>query len=543
MSIEGKTCNEGQKPSEVSGRILVVDDDQLVNKTLTRYLEKVGHKVISAFNGAEAAEKLEHDGNFDLVLTDLKMPGVGGKELLSIMSEKFNHIPRIVLTAVGSDEDILHALKTGAYDFLSKPIVDFNILNYSIKRAIEKKHLQEDRTKALMQLEKMYEVISMLNLGSDTEEIFERIEFSLKPIIPFNRISLFSVDDKSSTITLRMSHSETQMLIPVGHVFNLSKNELNYISNEREIVLIRNIGEFVETRDLPEDVRLFLDEGFCSAVIMPILIEKNVKGHLVFASDIIDAYHEDHIRFLRLIAAQLALSIQRGELITQLEVHSKHLEHLVKVRTHELLKTQKTTIFALSKLAEARDNETGAHLERIRNYCVLLSQLLKYSGEFDLITNEFLRNMYDSSILHDIGKVGIPDMVLLKPGPLSFEEYEVMKTHTTVGFKALEDASRELGENSFLDMAKDIALYHHERWDGQGYPMALKGEEIPLCGRIVTIADIYDALTSVRPYKEAFSHEEAIRIIQDESYRFDPRIIKLFIENNEDFNRIRQQFT
>ncbi|HPJ14336.1 MAG TPA: HD domain-containing protein, partial [Spirochaetota bacterium] len=279
-----------------------------------------------------------------------------------------------------------------------------------------------------------------------------------------------------------------------------------------------------------------------SAVIMPLFIENSIKGFLLFLSEEPEPYNEEHLRFLKLIAGQISLSIQRGDLTSQLEMHTKHLEHIVKVRTHELLKTQKTTIFALSKLAETRDSETGEHLERMRNYCVLLAQIMKYSGEYETITSEFMRNIYDSCILHDIGKVGIPDVILLKPTALNHEEFEIIKTHTVIGYNALNDASKTLGDNSFLDMAKDIALYHHERWDGLGYPEGRHGENIPIVARIVTIGDVYDALTSKRPYKEAIPHEETVEIMRQEAFRFDPRIFKLFLYNHEDFDRIRRQF-
>lgn len=527
-----------------SGRILVVDDDVNVNKTLSAFLKKLGFSVLNAFNGAEAIEVMDlNQGEIDLVITDLKMPVMTGRQLLSAMSDRFNHIPRIVLTAVGSDEDIIHALKTGAYDFLTKPITDFNLLNHSVKRALERKRLNDERNLANLQLEKMFEIISVLNQGQDIEEVFNKIDISLKPFLPFSRISLFYSNDREHSFTLKQAHSDRNMLMPIGQTIILDKNSYKKILSNREIVLIPDLEEYLAGNNLPDLFRLFLDEGMKSAVLLPLIIDEFSRGFMFFASDMVSAYTHEHTRFLKLIGGQIALSIQRGELISQLELHSKHLEHMVRVRTHELLKTQKTTIFALSKLAETRDNETGAHLERMRNYCILLAQIMKYSGEFDLISSDFMRNIYDSCILHDIGKVGIPDMILLKPGNLTKDEYETIKTHTVIGYNALNDASRELGENSFLDMAKDVALYHHERWDGLGYPKGLKADEIPLSARIVTIGDIYDAMTSRRPYKEAFSHEETIRIMQDESYRFDPRIFRLFIDNHEDFDRIKRQFS
>lgn len=524
------------------GKILVVDDDINVNKTLSAFLKKLGYDILNAFNGAEAVSVLEKNADVDLVITDLKMPIMNGRELLSMMLERFNSVPRIVLTAVGSDEDIIHALKTGAYDFLTKPVTDFNLLNHSVKRAIDRKKIGDEKDKANLQLEKMFEIISLLNQGLDIEEIFDKIDISLKSVIPFNSITLVSLDHDEKSFHVKLSHSDKVLPAKSGFKLKLDETVFRNILRAKDVIIANDIDTFISKLNLPEESREIISKETSSAVIMPLFVENSIKGFLLFLSEEPEPYNEDHLRFLKLIAGQISLSIQRGDLTSQLEMHTKHLEHIVKVRTHELLKTQKTTIFALSKLAETRDSETGEHLERMRNYCVLLAQIMKYSGEYDSITSEFMRNIYDSCILHDIGKVGIPDVILLKPTALNHEEFEIIKTHTLIGYNALNDASRTLGDNSFLDMAKDIALYHHERWDGLGYPEGRHGENIPIVARIVTIGDVYDALTSKRPYKEAIPHEETVEIMRQEAFRFDPRIFKLFLYNHEDFDRIRRQF-
>ncbi|HOF34864.1 MAG TPA: response regulator [Spirochaetota bacterium] len=524
------------------GKILVVDDDVNVNKTLSAFLKKLGYDILNAFNGAEAVSVLEKNADVDLVITDLKMPIMNGRELLSMMSERFNSVPRIVLTAVGSDEDIIHALKTGAYDFLTKPVTDFNLLNHSVKRAIDRKKIGDEKDKANFQLEKMFEIISLLNQGLDIEEIFDKIDISLKSVIPFNSITLVSLDHDEKSFHVKLSHSDKVSPAKSGFRLKLDEAVFHNILRAKDVIIANDIDTFISKLNLPEESREIISNETSSAVIMPLFVENSIKGFLLFLSEEPEPYNEDHLRFLKLIAGQISLSIQRGDLTSQLEMHTKHLEHIVKVRTHELLKTQKTTIFALSKLAETRDSETGEHLERMRNYCVLLAQIMKYSGEYETITSEFMRNIYDSCILHDIGKVGIPDEILLKPTALNHEEFEIIKTHTVIGYNALNDASKTLGDNSFLDMAKDIALYHHERWDGLGYPEGRHGENIPIVARIVTIGDVYDALTSKRPYKEAIPHEETVEIMRQEAFRFDPRIFKLFLYNHEDFDRIRRQF-
>lgn len=172
-------------------------------------------------------------------------------------------------------------------------------------------------------------------------------------------------------------------------------------------------------------------------------------------------------------------------------------------------------VFALARLAESRDPEMGGHLERVQQYCRELSIQLRVENKFrDVIDDAFIRMIYLTSPLHDIGKVSIPDSILLHPGKLTAEQFEIMKTHTTNGAETLEAAIREFPHIEFLSMGKDIAMYHHERYDGTGYPLGLRGNEIPLAARIVAVADVYDALTSKRVYKDAIPHADAMDIVR-----------------------------
>lgn len=209
------------------------------------------------------------------------------------------------------------------------------------------------------------------------------------------------------------------------------------------------------------------------------------------------------------------------------------------------METRDVAIFALARLAESRDTETGEHLERVRNYSRMLAQHLCQHPDFrNRIDTSFIRLIYSTSPLHDIGKVGIPDAVLLKPGKLTKEEFAIMQRHTTIGAETLEAACRKFPQAEFLHMAKEIAAWHHERWNGSGYPDGLEGEEIPLAARIVSVADVYDALTTKRVYKEAFPHEEAIRlIVEGRGTQFDPRIVDAFLQLSDRFNTIRERLS
>jgi putative two-component system response regulator len=202
-------------------------------------------------------------------------------------------------------------------------------------------------------------------------------------------------------------------------------------------------------------------------------------------------------------------------------------------------------IFSMAKLAESRDPDTGAHLERMREYCRVIAEDLSHQEKYrNWVDGNFIQLIYLTSPLHDIGKVGIPDNVLLKPGKLSKEEFEIMKRHSMIGFETLDAAAKTYPDARFLLLARDIALTHHERFDGSGYPNGLVGEAIPLCGRIVALADVYDALTTKRIYKPAYSHEEARAIIFGEMLeKFDPDILESFCRQEDRFREIKDQFS
>ena len=231
----------------------------------------------------------------------------------------------------------------------------------------------------------------------------------------------------------------------------------------------------------------------------------------------------------------------RGILRDRTEKRKLEMDLLESYR--QLQNARAATILGLAKLAEYRDEGTGTHLERIREYARLLaSEMARRAPGGGVIDRRYIDDIYQSSILHDIGKVGIPDAVLLKPGELTAQEFEVIKCHTRFGGDALAAIEAQIEGRSFLQLGKEIAYHHHEKWDGSGYPEGLKGREIPLAARIVAVADVYDALTSKRFYKEAFSHEKARQIIaQLRGSHFDPEVVDAFLGLEDEFNRIREE--
>ncbi|MBN2509132.1 MAG: PAS domain S-box protein [Spirochaetales bacterium] len=219
-----------------------------------------------------------------------------------------------------------------------------------------------------------------------------------------------------------------------------------------------------------------------------------------------------------------------------------HLEQKLQESFNQLKEAQSAAILGFAKLTEFRDKGTGKHLERMREYARVLVTKLKDNPKYaNYITDSYIEDIYISATLHDVGKVGVEDHILLKEGPLTDEEYEKIKEHVKLGGRALAEIDVSMDKRSFLTIGKEIAYYHHEKWDGTGYPEGRKGEHIPLSARIVAIADVYDALTSERSYKKAYTHEEAVRIITEESGKhFDPEIVQVFLANHEVFQRIKR---
>ncbi|MCP3875631.1 MAG: response regulator [Desulfobacteraceae bacterium] len=244
------------------------------------------------------------------------------------------------------------------------------------------------------------------------------------------------------------------------------------------------------------------------------------------------------------VKTHLELAVIRHELKNNNDL----LEKRVLERTRELAVTQEITIQSLASLAEIRDDETGGHIMRTQHYVKLLAQYLTKAPRFeDMLTPDYIELLFKTAPLHDIGKVGIPDKVLLKPGKLTDKEFELMKTHTFLGKEALNKAKKFCGVTQtpdFIKMAQDIVYFHHEKWDGTGYPKNLSGNDIPLASRLMAVADVYDALVSNRVYRPAFPHDKAVEIIMDgHGSHFDPDIADAFIKIKEHFKQILIKFS
>ena len=288
----------------------------------------------------------------------------------------------------------------------------------------------------------------------------------------------------------------------------------------REIQVI-----IVSGRSSSLDLELASDQGADDYLVKPI-IPKQLIGRIQLHEKLLEA-REAAGRYSKELADQSAM-----------------LSGVVESRRKEQQAIQDAAIFTLAKVAESRDNETGDHLIRISEFSgILASALVDHKDPARRLSSIESMAIPRLSTLHDIGKVGIPDAILLKPGKLDAEEWRIMQSHTVIGWEILEEAVRQFPSASFLRGAALIAKYHHERWDGTGYPCGLAGEDIPLPARIVAVADVFDALTSDRPYRQAWSCEKTRdHIIEGSGSHFDPILVDIFVERFDDFRSVQNLF-
>ena len=240
------------------------------------------------------------------------------------------------------------------------------------------------------------------------------------------------------------------------------------------------------------------------------------------------------------LLARVSTHIELHQLQQDLELRNESLNQTIFAQQQEISAAQLSTIVALAKLAESRDDDTGLHIDRVGSFSRRLAQAAQnHSNRNAELDDHYVEMIYHASALHDIGKVGIADAILQKPGKLNSDEFDIMKTHSSIGFLTLESIVKSYPNNQMVGMGSDIAKSHHEKWNGTGYPEGLSGEAIPLSARIVAIADVYDALRSKRPYKTPFSHQQAVDIIlEGRGVHFDPELIMLFENIHHEFDQI-----
>ena len=482
----------------MSPKLLLVEDVDDVRTTVARMLAR-RYDVTTAANAHEAIAAFEKQGPFPVVLSDYSMPDVNGLDLLR---EVHTHSPDsvgILLTGVTDLEIAVAALHAdGVYRFLSKPC-GFEVMTRAIDDALA--HHDELVTRGLAN---------------------ERLAFEKETLESFADLLEEHIDHQAET--LRQMHGFAARLCAaesLHDIVTLAAGAVSSVLAGRSV----HVQVWDDTPDHPV-IESSVGPEMQSRLHCEPLVTRDGKIGEIVVDQLCPAGNplkDGELRLLASIASSTAVAA--------------HNEYRRRERDH----AQHATIVALARLAEQRDGETGKHLDRVAAYCKLVANGLRADGFYQgVITDSWIEDLERSSVLHDIGKVGIPDSILLKPGRLSPSEWEIMKTHAQLGADTLDSVIQQFGQQGFLTMGRDIASGHHERWDGGGYPRALRGNDIPLAARILAIADVYDALTTVRPYKHAWSHAEAVEWIRARSgSQFDPEVVAAFLKRGNEADGIR----
>lgn len=369
-----------------------------------------------------------------------------------------------------------------------------------------------------LKIEDLISLIQNMNNNSSFTEILDFINTTFSKIIPYNYIGIALLNNDKTKLSASYGVSDGQVLgLPedlLGISFDISETSLEKLIQSGTPRIINDLEKYSSVKPITLYNHAILKAGIRASITLPLKVSGEPVGIIFFSSKNKNIYHDGHLNFLETLANSIAISFHQNTYIDNIIYSS---------------------VMALAKLAEARDSDTGEHLDRMKTYSRIVAEILHDNDTYAKeVTLEFINNLERYSPLHDIGKVGVPDSILQKPGKLTRDEYEEIKKHALYGAEVLGYAEQNMKRqgHSLFGLGIEIAESHHEKWDGSGYPYGKKGYEIPISARIVAIADVFDALTSRRPYKEPFSVEESFRIIEEgKGKHFDPNIVELVIAN------------
>lgn len=470
-------------------KILIIDDEDSIRQLCSAVLKSENYAVRSASNGIEALKMVGAEP-FDLILTDIKMPGMSGLQFIISVREIDTEIPIVVITGHGTVETAIESLRLGVQGFLMKPFT-IKELKDSVHDAFIKTRLIKEniRLRALMPL---FETTKMLMAQIDLDRLLGTIVDNAMKDTKADRGSLMLLDDKRGELRIAASSGIPRELVASSRE-KLGDGISGRVAEKGEPLLINNNSGLE-----PALLASMKDGGISSSLCVPLVIKEKVIGVLNLSkirSE--DKFTNADQEMLSVLCGQAAIAIENARLYMRLE--DSYL----------------STIIALSAAVEARDSYTVGHMHHISEYSTSIAKELGLS-------NEEIADIRIAGLLHDLGKIGIPDNILLKPGKLSKAEYDIMKSHPTVGVRIIESIES-------LKTSSVIIESHQEQYDGSGYPRGLKGTEIPLGARILAVADAFDAMTTTRPYRKAMSYKEAFEEIKRCSgTQFDPEVVKHF---------------
>lgn len=518
-AVAEKLAEEAREPVEYvlhpdNPRILVVDDEKVIRDILSDFLKEEGYAVTTVEDGAAAMEEL-HRASYNLVISDLKMPKMGGLELVQQITEESLPVLTVIMTGFGTVETAIEAMKRGAYDYILKPFKVEEVVHI-VQRGLDRQRLQHEniRLKDALSIYRISEAIAT-SLSVDT--VLDLVLDATLDAVDADVVSLLLEDpQREGRFTERMrkvsQRQTTDVLAPM-----LKLDEVLPVFRDDRPLLVHGsrASQFLEQPSAPLSKQLV---SFCS---IPLKLKGRIIGMLnVYSYTRGSKFSEGQRKMLYVLGSRAAVSIENARLYENLVDANKDLT----AANVSLEENFKQTIIGFAHALEESDRYTRGHSERVSTYARLIAIGLRLS-EPDIAT------VVKVGLMHDVGKIGIRNDKLNKPGKLTPEELAMFRSHPAKGKRILEP----------IPFMRDIVpgcYCHHEAWDGSGYPQGLMEDQIPLIGRIVAVADAYDAMTSDRAYRKALPHEVACGELERCSgVQFDPEIVPVFLAQIEEFRK------
>jgi response regulator RpfG family c-di-GMP phosphodiesterase len=499
-----------------TARILVVDDEKVIREILADFLSMEGYVVHAVEDGATALEELKRR-SYNLVISDLKMPKMGGLDLIQKIAEESIPVLTVIMTGFGTVETAIEAMKKGAYDYILKPFKVEEVIHI-VQRGLDRQRLQHENIR-LKDALSIYKISEAIATSLSVETVLDLVLEATIDTVDADVVSLLLEEPKhEGRFTERMRKVSERAVDPGMGAPALNFDEVLPLFKEDRPLLVNGSRAYRYIAEPPHDLERRL-VSFCS---IPLKLNQRIIGMLnAYSYTRGNKFSEGQRKMLYVLASRAAVSIENARLYENLVDANKDLTKA----NVSLEENFKQTIIGFAHALEESDRYTRGHSERVAMYARLIAIGLGMSGpEIDTVVKV--------GLMHDVGKIGVRNDKLNKPGKLTPEELAMFRSHPAKGKRILEP----------IPFMRDIVpgcYCHHEAWDGSGYPQGLMGDHIPLIGRVVAVADAYDAMTSDRAYRKALPHEIACGELERcTGSQFDPEIVPLFLAQIEEFRRI-----
>lgn len=475
---------------EQKGIVLVVDDEAIVRDIISDVLHEVGYEVYTAENGMDALEKIKDDPP-DLIITDMKMPKMGGMELLNEINRLKNRFTTVMMTGFATVESAVEAIKQGAYDYIMKPFQFADLLRV-VEHAMEKQQLLKENLE-LKETMTLYDISQAISSNLNQEMILSML------------VEALMKEGDADAVVLCLSDITQEIVTPdiiMTPHDNLKEQLSENVKWDGVLKMLDGTGGMIFQRDDIGDIEHIVDgiDGIESLMFLPMVIKDKPVGVAALLS-MTRGYRftEGSKKALSILVNNVSVAVENARLY------------------EDIVDILEDTVNSFARTLDAKDKYASGHSERVTRYSLLIAHQLKLSRD-DMDT------LAQAGLLHDIGKIGISEFLLNKKGALDWDEYEETKLHPVIGRDILAPVEQ------FQHLA-EIIYYHHERYDGGGYPEGISGDKIPLLSRIIAVADAFDAMTSTRSYREKLNREKAVLEIQANSgTQFDPEIVDAFLK-------------